>query len=149
MIIRETITIKAPIEIVWEVFSAVENWSDWNPVCRECRFEAGDRLEAGSCLSFELRPLILPIRIAPEVKLCEKGRSVTWAGAKWGIYAEHKFNFEPEENGVKLESIETFSGPMLLPAKLIGIPKRLHKLTRRLLAAIKKTAESRFHEGAA
>ncbi len=149
MIIRETITIKAPLEIVWEVFSAVENWSDWNPVCRECRFESGDRLAAGSCLSFELRPLILPIRIAPQVKHCEKGRAVIWAGSKWGISAEHEFYLEPVKNGVKLVSIERFSGPMLLPAKFIGIPKRLHKLTRRLLAALQKTAESRFQSGPA
>lgn len=146
MIIRETIIISAPMEIVWDVFSRVENWSDWNPVCRECRLEAGDRLAAGTCLSFEITPLGFPIRIAPEVKMYEKARRVTWAGSKWGLHAEHAFYFEPAGNGVRVESLETFSGPMLLPAKLIGIPGRLHKLTRQLLAAMQTASESRFHE---
>jgi len=147
MIIREIITIQAPLETVWDVFATVENWSDWNPVCQECRFESGDCLAAGASLSFELSPLIFPIRIAPTVTEYEKGRSVTWAGSKWGIHAEHTFNFEPGPQGVSLESMERFSGPMLLPARLIGIPKRLHKLTRHLIAAIKTAAESRFNAG--
>ncbi|MFO7859783.1 MAG: SRPBCC family protein, partial [Desulfosalsimonas sp.] len=136
MIIRETITIHAPMEIVWDVFSQVENWSEWNPICRQCRYEAGDRLAPGTCLSFELRPLFFPIRIAPEVKEYEKGRQVTWIGKKWGIFSRHTFYFKPVGHGVKIESIETFSGPMLFVARLVGIPGRLHKLTRHLLAAI-------------
>lgn len=145
MIIHETVHIRAPMEIVWDVFSRVENWSEWNPVCRQCRFEAGDRLAAGTCLSFELKPLFFPIRIAPEVKDCEKGSLVTWAGAKWGVHARHSFRFEPLGDQVRIDSIEKFFGPMLFAAKLVGIPGRLHKLTRHLLAAIKTTAESRIN----
>ena len=145
MIIRETIIISAPMAIVWDVFSRIENWSDWNPVCRECRLETGDRLAAGACLSFTLKPLGFPIRISPEVKVYEKARRVTWTGSKWGLHAEHAFYFKPSGNGVRVESVETFSGPMCLPAKIVGIPGRLHKLTRQLLAAMKTAAESRYY----
>ena len=145
MIIQESVTISAPVEIVWEVFTRVENWSDWNPVCRECRLDTGDRLAAGTCLSFEINPLGLPMRIAPEVKMYEKARRVTWAGSKWGIHAEHAFYFKTVGEKVRVDSIETFSGPMLLPAKLIGIPGRLHKLTRQLLEAMQTAAESRYY----
>lgn len=134
------------MEIVWDVFSRIENWSDWNPVCRECRLETGDLLSAGTCLSFEINPLGFPIRIASEVKVYEKARRVTWKGSKWGLHAEHEFYFKPVGNGVRVESRETFCGPMRLPAKLVGIPGRLHKLTRQLLAAMQTEAESRFHE---
>ncbi|MBS3809399.1 MAG: SRPBCC family protein [Desulfobacterales bacterium] len=141
MIIRESVTIRAPMESVWDVFSRIETWADWNPVCRQCRFETGARLAVGNCLSFELNLLRFPIRIVTEIKSYEKGRSVTWVGSKWGVKAEHTFTFEPVGEKVRLESIENFSGPMLIPAKLIGIPKRLHKLNRHLLVAIQKEAE--------
>ncbi|MBS3754401.1 MAG: SRPBCC family protein [Desulfobacterales bacterium] len=146
MIIRESVTISAPMEIVWDVFSRVENWSDWNPVCRECRLDTGDRLSAGTCLSFTIKPMGFPIRISPAVKVYEKARRVSWAGSKWGLHAEHAFYFKPAGKKVRVESIEIFSGPMLLPAKFIGIPGRLHKLTRQLLAAMQTASESRFHE---
>lgn len=146
MIIRETVNIRAPMEIVWDVFSRIENWSEWNPVCRQCRFEDGDSLAAGTCLSFELRPLFFPIRIYPEVKDYEAGRLVTWVGKKWGVRAQHSFHFESTGDKVKIHSIESFFGPMLFAAKLLGIPGRLHKLTRHLLEAIKTTAEARVNE---
>ena len=145
MIIRETVVIDAPIETVWEVFAEIEHWADWNPVCRECRFETGDAITKGACISFELNPLVLPMRIAPVVTDCNPGRSVTWTGEKWGIRAAHTFNFEPAESQVRLESVETFSGFMLWPARLIGVPKRLHILTRQLLFAIKTASENRYN----
>lgn len=145
MIIRETVVIDAPIEIVWEVFSEIEHWSDWNPVCLECRLETGNAMSEGACLSFKLNPLFLPMRIAPVVTNYHPGRSVTWNGKKWGIHAEHTFNFKPDGSKIRLESIETFSGPTLLPARLIGVPRRLHELTRQLLFAIKTASENRHH----
>jgi len=145
MIIRETVVIDAPIETVWEVFAEIEHWADWNPVCRECRFETGDTVAEGACISFELNPLVLPMRIAPVVTDCNPGRSVTWTGEKWGVHAAHTFNFEPAESQVRLESVETFSGFMLWPARLIGVPKRLHELTRQLLFAIKTASENRYN----
>lgn len=144
MIIRETVFIHAPLETVWAVFSEIENWSGWNPVCRECRLETGDAMTEGACISFKLNPLT-PMRIASVVTHCEAGRALTWTGDKWGIHAEHTFKFEAVDSKVRLESIETFSGLMLWPARLIGVPGRLHKLTRRLLSAIKTTSENRYN----
>ena len=146
MIIREAVFIHAALETVWEVFSEIENWAEWNPVCRQCRFETGNALATGACISFELNPIVLPMRISPVVTNCEAGRSVTWTGSKFGIYATHTFNFEAASGGVRLESIERFSGLMLLPARWIGVPKRLHGLTRRLLDAVKDASENRVEE---
>ena len=145
MILHEAVVIHAPLETVWDVFSSVEHWKKWNPVCRECRLETGDAaMRAGACISFELRPLLIPMRIAPVVTTCEAGRRIIWSGSKWGIHARHTFNFEETADGVKLESIEAFSGPMLWPARLIGIPRRLRQLTGQLLDAVKHTAEARY-----
>jgi len=141
MIIEATIQINAPLQKVWDVFSDISNWGDWNPVCRECRFETGDSLVKGACISFELSPVILPIRIAPVVEHCEPGKKVVWTGSRMGIHAEHEFYFEENNEGVELKSIEHFKGPMLILAKLMFLPSRLHYLTIQLLNAMKEAAE--------
>lgn len=141
MIIEAAVQIHAPLQQVWDVFADIHNWKDWNPVCRECRFEAGNALVKGACISFELSPLILPMRIAPKVTQCEPGKKVVWTGSRLGIHAVHEFYFKEKSNGVELKSIEYFSGPMLIFARMIGVPSRLHALTIRLLDAIKEAAE--------
>ncbi len=143
MIIKESIVIDAPVKTVWQVLTEVENWPDWNTVCRECRLEEGDALEEGACLSFELSPLVFPLRIAPVIEAYEEGKKLTWAGSKWGIHARHTFSFSPLDGGCRLESREVFSGILLWAARLTGVPNRLHGLTRRLLSAIKAEAEAR------
>lgn len=143
MIIKESILIRSPLETVWAVFSDIDNWAAWNPVCRECRFEQGTAIQEGACISFALNPLVVPMRIAPVVNRCIPGKMVTWAGRKWGIHAEHTFRFQHTGGETLLESEEVFSGPMLLPARLLGVPGRLHALTRDMLAAVKKEAEAR------
>ena len=93
MIIEATIQINAPLQNVWDVFSDISNWDEWNPVCRECRFIEGNSLVKGACISFELSPVVLPIRISPVVEHCEPGRKVVWSGSRMGIHAEHEFYF--------------------------------------------------------
>ncbi len=141
MIIREEIFIAASPETVWGVFADIDNWYRWNPVCRECRLESGPSMETGACLSFQLNPVFFPVRISTVIKECQPGRKVVWIGSKWGLHAEHTFLFKPENGGTRLESIERFSGWVLPPLRLAGIPRRLHQLTRELLATIRTRTE--------
>lgn len=143
MIIKASVHINAPLQVVWDVFSNIENWDQWNPVCTECRFEAGQSLVRGACISFSLNPMVLPIRIAPEVTHCEPGKKVIWKGGRLGINAEHEFLFEEVDGGVTIKSTEFFKGPMLIFARLLFLPARLHTLSLRLLDAIKERAEAR------
>ncbi|ABW65968.1 SRPBCC family protein [Desulfosudis oleivorans] len=142
MIIKAVVQINAPRQRVWDVFADIQNWKAWNPVCRECRFEAGNALVKGACISFELNPLILPLRIAPKVTHCKPGEKVVWEGFRLGIHAVHEFYFAEKNGGVELTSIENFSGPLLIVARMIGVPSRLHALTTQLLEAIRQAAES-------
>lgn len=146
MNIAESITIDAPVKIVWQVFTEIEHWDDWNTVCRECRLEEGGAMEEGACISFELTPLLFPLRIAPVIEEAKEEASVTWSGARWGIHARHTFTFIPLNGRTRLESLESFSGPLLWVARVTGVNRRLHMLTRRLLKAIKAAAEERAGE---
>lgn len=146
MRIKETIAIAAPVETVWRVLTEMERWPEWNTVCRECRVEGGRHMAEGACISFRLDLLVFPVRIAPEIKECERGKSLTWAGAKWGVRATHAFLLHPADAGTCLESIEVFSGPMLWAARLFGFQGRLHRLTQRMLCAIRAEAEYRARQ---
>lgn len=147
MIITASIEIHAPMDVVWEVFADIRQWREWNPVCTECRFEFGKSMQAGACISFTLKPMFVPIRIAPVVDVMEQGRKVVWSGGRFGIHAEHTFIFkQTAAPSVIIDSTEVFSGLMLWPARMLGLPARLHMLSIRLLEAIKAEAESRFQQ---
>jgi hypothetical protein len=104
------------------VFADIRQWREWNPVCTECRFETGKAMQAGACISFTLKPMFVPIRIAPVVDVMEQGRKVVWSGGRFGIHAEHTFIFKQTAvPSVIIDSTEVFSGLMLWPARMLGL----------------------------
>ena len=60
MIIEESIDIKAPLPVVWRVFSAMEDWKSWNTVIENCCFISGDSMAENTCFTFQMRPYYLP-----------------------------------------------------------------------------------------
>ena len=142
MIIEESVEIKAPLPVVWRVFSTMEDWQSWNTVCENCCIISGDGMAQNTCFTFQMRPYYLPIKVMPTITKCEPGKEVVWEGRRLGVHAVHRFFFEEKEKSVKLTSSEVFSGPLLWLSKLIFIPKRLHHLTQQLMASIKDQAEA-------
>jgi len=141
MVIKESIRIHAPLPVVWSVFSTLAEWNRWNTVCRDCCLVEGEGMAAGTCFSFSLRPYYLPVKITPRISRCEQGREVVWEGRRLGINARHSFTFQEEEGAVLLVSTEVFSGPLLWVSSLLGVPAKLHGLTRNLLSDIKRKCE--------
>jgi hypothetical protein len=142
MIIEESVEIKAPLPVVWRVFSTMEDWQSWNTVCENCCIITGDRMAENTCFTFQMRPYYLPIKVMPTITKCDPGKEVIWEGHRFGVHAVHRFIFEEKENAVLLTSSEAFRGPLLWLSKLIFIPKRLHRLTQQLMASIKNQAEA-------
>jgi len=59
MVIRAEIEIDSPLRVVWQTFSQMEGWDDWNTACRICcMVSGGASLSAGTCFSFVIRPLV-------------------------------------------------------------------------------------------
>jgi hypothetical protein len=143
MVIEEKVSIDAPLAVVWQVFSGFEGWNDWTSACELCHFQEGKEMAPGACVSFVVRPLVFPVRVAPRIVKCEPGREVVWEGGRLGIHAVHTWKFREENGNTLLVSSECFSGPLLWFGKLILVPSRLHTLTRELLAGIKREAEAR------
>jgi len=147
MVIQEEIKIAAPMSIVWAVFSNVEEWDDWNTACQSCHLVEGEEMGAGACFSFVVRPFTpLPIKVTSQITSCEPGQEVVWEGERFGIQAVHTWEFREQDNMVILHSHEKYRGPLLWLARLILVPRRLHKLTKELLVSIKQEAEARYQD---
>ena len=142
MRIRSQIDIKAPLERVWQVFSHLEGWQTWNTACRDCCYIEGEQLAVDTCFSFKVTPFIFPIQVTPRIIKCEPAKEVIWRGARYGIEAEHLFRFTETREGVLLLSEEVFKGPLVLLARLIGVPGRLHALTDKMMHGIKTQSEA-------
>ena len=143
MIISEEIKINAPLSVVWQTFSLMEAWDDWNTACRSCCITSGDEdLSAGTCFSFVIRPLIFPLKVQPKIVKCDPAREVIWEGGKMGINASHTWQFHEENGTVKVLSVERFEGPMVWVGYLLQVPKRLHRLTVEFLQTLKTAAEA-------
>jgi hypothetical protein len=141
MIIEDVVDIEAPLPVVWDVFSRLENWSEWNSVCGSCVLVEGEGFGRGACFSFTLRPYFVPIRITPRVTRCEPGREVVWEGKRLGVRARHRFRFEEAGPWVRLHSVEEFTGALLWLSHLLRVPARLHRLSGKLLREIKTQSE--------
>lgn len=147
MVIQEKIEIAAPLDLVWQVFAALNDWHTWNSVCQDCCIITGQEMAAGTCFSFTLRPYYLPIKINPQITKCESGREVVWEGKRLGIHAVHRFEFEEVGDKVIITSTEKFGGPLFFFSRLLFIPQQLHRLSKKLLAEIKRAAETCFAQG--
>lgn len=141
MIIEESVEIKAPLSVVWEVFSRLDEWDEWNSVCRSCSLPDGEGMRTGVCFAFTLRPYFVPIKITPRITRCEPGREVIWEGGRWGIMAQHRFTFHDAGDSVRLVSCEAFVGPLLWLCRLLRFHRKLHRLSSTLLQQIKAHAE--------
>jgi hypothetical protein len=144
MVIQEEIEIAAPLNLVWQVFSTLNDWGAWNSVCLDCCLVSGQEMAAGTCFSFKLRPYYLPIKITPRIIKCEVAREVVWEGKRLGIHAVHRFDFQEVGDKVMVTSTEQFGGPLFFFARLLFIPQQLHRLSKKLLADIKHAAEDCF-----
>jgi hypothetical protein len=147
MVIEEEVVIEAPPPIVWAVLTGVDNWKEWNGVCGGARCLTPSGVAEGACISFILRPFLgIPIRISPEVVQCAPGREIIWKGSRLGVHAEHRFTLLETPEGSRLVSSETFHGLASSLGRLIFLPSRLHRLTERLLADVKRESEARARE---
>jgi hypothetical protein len=147
MVIEESIEIFAPLTLVWRVFSTLADWEAWNTVCQDCCLLEGQEMAPGTCFSFTLRPYYLPVKITPHITHCEAGRVVVWTGKRFGVHAEHRFDFQEMGDRVVVTSTENFGGPLFFFSRLLLIPQQLHRLSKKLLAEIKQAAEACVSQG--
>jgi hypothetical protein len=107
--VRTEIELKASPERVWQVFTDLASFRDWNPFIKEAEGE----LKVGSKPRIVLQP---PGRgrmeLRPEVLSVVANGEVTWRGRIPGFFTgEHKFTLErTDDKGTRFVQRSTFAG---------------------------------------
>jgi uncharacterized protein YndB with AHSA1/START domain len=132
----QEIEIAGPPEIVWDVLTDFEQWSQWNPDVKSMSF-AGP-VAPGS----EFKWKAGPGTIVSTLEAVEPLRRISWRGRTMSIKAMHEWHLEPRAGGTLVQTEETFSG---LLARLFrgSLQKTLDKSTSEGLEHLKREAERR------
>lgn len=140
MLIKEIIAIHAPIEKVWNTFTDLTCWRQWNTVIRNVR-SAERCLSNGKEVTCSLYPFLFPITVNLRIEELIPHELIVWSARKKGLHARHEFIFETKDNSVLVTSRETFAG-LLSKASGALLPKRkMQALTIRFLRDLKKASE--------
>ena len=122
---RASITIDAPIEVVWSVFTDVERWPTWASSFTSVELIDGPmRLGARARIQQPRLPTVIW-----EVTSWEPGRSWTWTATTPGARTEASHVLTRVDNGTLAEQAIRPSGPIGRLAAFV-----LRSLTRRYLA---------------
>ena len=141
--VREEIFVHAPPQQVWRLFSDIEGWPQWNPICLKASMLKGQPWEVGSRLHFTIKPWWVALNVKATVVESDPPRQVTWLGRWPGLYGQHTFTFEPEEAGTRVISSELFGGPLQWATAFVSPLGKVRELVVQWLAAIKAEAERR------
>ncbi len=79
---HETVTIDAPADVVWAVYTDVERWPEWTRSVRSCTYVRGSAIVVGAQVRI-VQPKLLPATW--EVTAVEPGRSWTWDARSPGV----------------------------------------------------------------
>ncbi|WP_162824275.1 SRPBCC family protein [Peterkaempfera bronchialis] len=119
---------------LWRLHTDVDNWPTWNPGIDKAALR-GDFAE-GSRFDWETSGLSIGSTIAEVVPL----RRTVWGGPAHGIEGIHVWTFSPTEDGTRVISQESWSGPPI-EANPDGMRAALEASIHAWLDALKAAAE--------
>ncbi len=99
VITRKVLTIHAPVNVVWKVFSDVNNWGTWQKEITDPRMN--EPFQAGSTFNWKSNGLT----IHSTLQTVEVNKAVSWYGPAFGSFAIHTWHFS-EQGGQTIVSVE-------------------------------------------
>jgi len=94
MVIEESIFIVSPILRVWNIFTDLTCWSEWNTVLEDVSSD-GQRITEGNRFRFCIRLFVTPVCFEPVIEEVVTCKRISWHGEKFGITARHEYIFPP------------------------------------------------------
>ena len=142
MLIEESIVIHASLLKVWDTFTDITCWKDWNTVLRNVSPEKTEVLSEGGKVRFCIYPFHFPVYFEPEIEEVIPQRRVVWTSGKFGITARHEFIFREGGTGIVVTSREFFKGLSLKTIRFLFPRSRLVGLTVAFLKDLKTASEA-------
>jgi len=141
MIIEESALIHAAPERVWNTFTAISSWKNWNSVLTDVTPRGADVLAKDGRIRLLISFYGLPVRVGVEIVEATPVRRIIWSGNIFGISSRHEFIFEKCGAGVIVISRETFTALGLRVPGLFFPDSKIRELTMVLLKDLKAAAE--------
>ncbi len=135
--------VEAPLSVVWAVHTDLRVWPEWNSDVASITFSGP--LSPGT----QFRWKAGGVPITSTLQKVDPERQIGWTGrTPLGIHAVHTWTFEPEGEGTRVRTEESFDGFLV---RILAGPMRrmLAASLDRGVAALKREAERRAREGAA
>jgi hypothetical protein len=139
--IQHSTQVPRPPGRVWAVFEDLPSWSKWNPVTPAVQWLTEGLWRRGARLRITFRLGGRRMLLEPELFALDPGRSVTWAGRRFGLSVRQSFAFEADEGGTRITVTQTLSGPMLFLYRILMPASRIRAMLVRWLEALKAEAE--------
>jgi uncharacterized protein YndB with AHSA1/START domain len=96
--------IDAPIERVWAVLTAIDEWPAWNPDVRSASLDGP--VSEGSIFRWKAGPGTITSR----VEHVDRPRLIAWTGRTLGIRAVHVWRLEEQDGRTRVRSEESYDG---------------------------------------
>ena len=141
MVIEESVLINTSLEKVWQTFTDLTCWLDWNSVLKDIATEHPS-IQRGDSFTCSIRPFVFPVKFELLIEEVVPYERVVWSGSKYGIFARHVFIFRATGDRVQVISTETFKGVTIENLKFIFPGWRIRELTQSLLRDLKKASEA-------
>ena len=141
MVIEESILIHAKMDKVWDTFTNLTCWKDWNTVMRNVT-SGEDCLSHGGEISCFFHPFFLPIKAKIQIEEVIPHKSIVWSAKKKGFSARNKFSFQSNERGIIVTSRETYSGPLVKSFGFLLPKGKMQTLIKTFLKDLKTASES-------
>jgi len=142
MNVEVAIDIAAPVERVWEAFTDLHSWRQWNSVLRDVSTTGAAHLAEGAQFRCSIRVFALPTFFDVAVVEVVPYQRVVWVSDWLGIRARHQFVCNPQaDGGLRLTSHERFSGRTMAIMGPLFPAWRIRQLTAALLRDLKAAVE--------
>ncbi|MBE0425562.1 MAG: SRPBCC domain-containing protein [Nitrospirae bacterium] len=140
MEIKEAIIINAPLKKVWNTFTDLTCWINWNSVMTDVNSDR-NYLTGGYSVKCNFRPFSFPIIIKIDVEEVIPYERIVWSARKKGLSARHEFIFKNHEKGVMVTSREIFRGLLTKASGFLLPKKKMINLTTTFLKDLKTASE--------
>jgi hypothetical protein len=141
MVIEESIVIYTKIDKVWDTFTNLTCWKDWNTVMKDV--SSGEQyISHGGKISCSFLLFLLPIKATIRVEEISLHKRIVWSAKKKGFSTRNKFTFQSNERGVLVTSRETFTGPLVRSFGFLLPKGKMRTLIKMFLKDLKTASES-------
>ncbi len=114
-------TLRVKPEVAFDKLADFPSWEDWMPKSFRPASKQSGALRVGDRVRVRISGMPAPATI--EVTVVDRAREITWCGGPRGVLrAEHRFLFEPHEDGAIVRSVETWTGALAPILKFIVKP---------------------------